>query len=100
MSYNHTILVTSAVGQAYSSYFDAELNEHIVTSLNFILTTTDLTTNNSIKLVKMIDLPPPNTESLIPFSEVTERTALDWIDQLVDVVELQNKNIEALTANT
>lgn len=81
---------------AWPSYYDSSLQDHVITNLRFILTTTDLTTGKFVKTHYDLTLPAASAETFIPCSQVTEVTAKAWIDGLVDIVALQNENVEKL----
>lgn len=95
MSYVHSILITSSIDNMYPSYYDANTNHHIITGLSFILKTVDVATTNYINTYYHISLPAP-TGNIIPFEQVTERIAKDWLDAQVNIVNLQNENIRQL----
>ena len=90
MSYAHGVSIF-----AKASNFDESINDHVITQLQFVLTTADVANNNvnvSSGLV-ILDLPAPDANNFVPYAQVTKSILFQWIEQNYDIIALQDSNI-------
>ena len=77
--------------------YDEILKDNVWVSVPWNLITADISMEREkdpeVRRRFVLELPPPDPATFIPFKNVTERTVLDWIDRLTpEICELQRQN--------
>ena len=91
-SYAHTIIVYASE-QTQQDNFDG----YVYANIHFALGTKDLSSNNKVRSeMCYANLPAPDANNFVVFTELTQNTIIDWIKENYDINSLEEANLQKL----